>query len=228
MISEVDIFLFLGIIGFSILHFGIRGEGEMTKQLSEVRMKVLLRLLDFVNPLPNMQYAVLKSFWKNRQFPMVFSELFLVTSDPFQTPPRNLRVLLSWRDDADYPRSFHVPGGMIVPGEEIRSAAERITQKEFGVGVRDSWTVCPLNNRNHKRSPEYSPVLICRLDHEPDLKSHNVVFAPLGALPENCIPYQKALAGRGLNWLYVMQSLSVEDRNRVLEVTDVFEYPFEE
>lgn len=159
---------------------------------------------------------------------MVFSDLFLTRDDPFRTPPHNVRVLLSWRDDADYPESFHAPGGMIASGEEIRSAVARIVQNEIGVGVAESWFVCPLNNRNHKRSPEYSPVLMCLLDREPELKSCNAIFVPLGALPENLLPYQKELVKRVIDWLSVMQSFSAEQRKRIFEVTDIFEYPYEE
>ncbi len=195
----------------------------MAKQLSEVRMKVLLRLLDFVNPLPNMQYAVIRKFWGRRLVPMNPMELILVTGDPFQVPPRNLRVLLLYRDD-EYFSGWHFPGGLLGSDEKvIEGAVRRVAWEEVGVALGEVLTVRSVNFSMTARNHNYSTIHVCRMTEEPVLKQGIAMMAPLGALPENLITSHRDIADGVLAWLYEFGQLELGMRKRIIEVTSVIE-----
>lgn len=208
----------------------------MEDRLTDQEIQKLLFLLDKVNPLPFMQYPVIKKFWERRLVPLNPMELIILNECPFEdivwrdasgegvSPPSliYLKALTVYRNDEYWPDCFHFPGGYLGSNETVADAIQRVAKKEIGVGIKNFWPVSQGNFTKLGRDHEYSTIFICLPGEEPVLKPGRQ-FTPILQLPKNLLPHHREMAKRAIEWLEAMQSLSAEKREKIIRVTSVLE-----
>ena len=182
-------------------------------------------LLARVTPLPMMEWPVLKVMWEKRLLPMSPMECVIVDKDPFQTPVEDLKILLSYRDDAHFPDCWHHPGSYLGSGDKIAEAVQRTIEKEIKSDVAEFWPVTMANFYKLARDHEFSYLHVCRLSGEVVIVPGKLEFLPALRPPANLLPHHKLMQERVVEWLMVMKELSPSHREMVLRVTRYLEAP---
>ncbi|MDP3729374.1 MAG: NUDIX hydrolase [bacterium] len=199
----------------------------LKKVLSKTDIVSLWRLLYKVNPLPNMQYEVLKIIWKLRLMPHITFDLIILKpgQDLFVTPLEELEVLLTKRapNDPDFPNALHFPGGFLGSNEKVWEAVLRVMQKEIGVGVIEMTFAFQTNRYAFTRDHEYSSLLFIKPEDGLDLKSRQEFHPLVSSLPEATLPTHVELRDRAEDWLKTMHLIPEPVRNQLRVVNSVLE-----
>jgi ADP-ribose pyrophosphatase YjhB (NUDIX family) len=172
-----------------------------------------------------MQYPILRAMWDARLLPMNPIELFILDRPLFKVKnPKDLKVLLAHRDDADYPDCWHHPGGYLGGGERIQDAAWRVAVEETGLELGVFHVVRPMNFPKHRRDHELCIMVQGSLafDDTPEnaKKRDGTSFFPFGKLPSNLIPQHQLLQKRLEEWLSIVFAMPEDLRVRFLNFSE--------
>ena len=197
--------------------------GTGVQKLTEEEVKQTAELLKRVTPLPRMEYPVLRAIWEARLLPMALTELVIL--DRFPKTIQELeeaRVLLLERDDKDFPRCTHHPGGFMGAGEQFELLVQRVAQKEIGAPVQVIGVAGVINNRGLLRDHEVAIVCVCWVPPG-NVRNEKAHFFPVHDLPDHILKHHIVIHEVALCWLRFALMLPDAYRAEFLRMSRVYD-----
>ncbi len=205
-----------------------------THPLTEQEIAQCESLLARAQPLPKMQWPILRAMWQHRLAPFNPIELVILRDTSIEYVEPSSVVLYRQRankgsDQEKWPNAYHFPGSYLGGGEHIDEAIQRILHTEIAPNavLNDRQLVSTTNLPHMVRNHDASLVFLVTLRTWPASFKMGVVCHQLDQPPSPLIPHHVDLQDRVLAWVRFIDQLrsapTTIDVQDFLQVTDVLE-----
>lgn len=179
-----------------------------TNPLSVAEIEQLERLLARAQPLPRMQWPILRPMWQQRLMPFIPIELVVLRHTHVHRVTTTTDVLFRRRDarasdQEHWPNSYHFPGGYLGGGEHIDEAIQRILRTEIADSavLASRQLIVTTNLPRMRRNHDTGLTFMVTLQFWPAELQPEVAIRPLNQPPEPLIPHHLRLHQRILSWV---------------------------